>query len=92
MDSCFFSYFHVFGEEPFNLQESICEKIHLTTIHLQEGIVIYHNNFEYLAEINVLVSITIKISRELSLTNESQIHNIRENIFWGNAFRPLYRN
>ena len=44
-------------------------------------IVIYHDDFEYLAAINVLVSNIIKISREFNLTNESQIHNIRENIF-----------
>ena len=47
-------------------------------------IVIYQDNFEYLAAINVLVSGIIKISREFNLTNESQIHNIRENIFQGN--------
>ena len=80
VDSYFFSYLR-FGEEPFNLQESLCEKIHFATIHLQEWLVIYQNNFEYLAEINVLVSIIIKISRECNLTNESRIHNIRKNIF-----------
>ena len=30
---------------------------------------------------NVLVSIIIKILRECNITNESQIHNIHENIF-----------
>ena len=58
---------------------------HLVTIHLQEWIGIYQDNFEHLAEINVLVSIIIKISRECDLTNESQIHNIREHVFHGNA-------
>ena len=47
-------------------------------------IVIYQDDFEYLAAINVLVSNIIKISREFNLTNENQIHNIRENIFQGN--------
>ena len=56
-------------------------EIHLAAIHLQEWIIIYQNNFEYLAEINVVVSIIIKISRKCNWTNESQIHNIRENIF-----------
>ena len=32
----FFSYFYGFGEESFNLQESVCEKIHLAPIDLQE--------------------------------------------------------
>ena len=32
------SYFHGFGEEPLNPQESIHEKIHLVTTHLQEWI------------------------------------------------------
>ena len=27
MDSCFFSYFHVFGEEPLNLLESLVKKL-----------------------------------------------------------------
>ena len=36
VDSCFFSYFDVFGEEPLNPQESIREKTHLIRIHLQE--------------------------------------------------------
>ena len=36
MDTYFFSYFYGFGEESFNLQESICEKIHLAQIDLQE--------------------------------------------------------
>ena len=30
------SYFHGFSEEPVNPQESIREKTHLVTIHLQE--------------------------------------------------------
>ena len=88
----FCSCFHRFGEESFNLQESLCEKINLATIHLQESTVICKDNFEYLAEINVLVSIIIKISRECNFTNASQIYNIRENIFQGNTLRPLYRN
>ena len=46
-------------------------------MHLQEWIVIYQDNFEYLAEINVLVSIIINISRECNFTNEWQIHNIQ---------------
>ena len=41
---------------------------------------------------NVLVSIIIKILRECNITNESQIHNIHENIFQVNASRLLYRN
>ena len=36
MDTYFFSYFYGFGEESFNLQESVCEKIHLAPIDLQE--------------------------------------------------------
>ena len=52
----------------------------------------YQNNVEYFAEINVLVSIIIKISREFNLTNESQIHNICKNIFQGNILMPLHRN
>ena len=53
VDSCFFSYFHVFGEESFNLQESIFEKTHLVRIHLQYEFsfitIIFNNlnNFEY---------------------------------------------
>ena len=43
-------------------------------------------------EINVLASIIFKISRECKLTNESQIRNIRENIFQENALWPLQRN
>ena len=31
-----FSYFHGFGVGPFNLEESVCEKIPLATMHLQE--------------------------------------------------------
>ena len=81
MDNYFFSYFRGFVEETFNSQESIYEKILLVAIHLQEWLFISQYNFEYLTEINVLVSIFFKISRECNLTNESQIHNIRENIF-----------
>ena len=79
-DICFFSYFHGFAEEPLNPQESIREKTHLVTTYFQEWIFIYQDNFEYFAEINVLVSIIFKISRKYDLTNESQIHNICENI------------
>ena len=61
-------------------------------MNLQEWIVIYQDNFEYLAEINNLISIIIKTSGEYNLINESQIQNIRENIFPGNVLRPLYRN
>ena len=68
MDCCFFSYFHRFGEEPLNPQESILEKTHLVRIYLQELIFIYQDNFEYFAEINVLVSVIFKISRECNLT------------------------
>ena len=85
VDSYFFSYFHGFGEEPFNLQKSVCEEINLATIHLQEWIAFFRDNFEYLTEINDLISIIIKISRECNLTNESQILNIRENIFQGKS-------
>ena len=92
VDCCFFSYFHGFGEEPLNPQESIREKTHLVRIHLQEWILIYQDNFEYFAEINVLVSIIFKISREFNLANKSQIHNICENIFQGDTLRSLYRN
>ena len=45
----------------------------------------YQDNFEHLADLNVLVSIIFKISRENNLTNESQIYDIRGNIFRGNA-------
>ena len=38
VDSYFFSYFHGFGEKAFNLQESVCEKICLATMHLQDQI------------------------------------------------------
>ena len=89
---CFFICFHGFGEEPLNLQETMREKTHLVRIHLQEWILIYQDNFEYFAEINVLVSIIFKISRECNLTNESQIHNICENIFQGDTLRSLHRN
>ena len=71
------SYFHGFGEEPLNPQESINEKIHLVTIHLQEWIFKLNFNFK----INALVSIIFKISRECNLTNKSQIHDIREIFF-----------
>ena len=64
VDSYLFTYFHWFGEEPFTLQESVCERIHLVTINLLKLTIIYQDNFEYLAEINVLVSIIIKISKE----------------------------
>ena len=40
----------------------------------------YQDNFEHLADLNVLVSIIFKISRENNLTSESQIHDTRENI------------
>ena len=82
VDYCFFSYVHGYGEELLNPKESICEKTHLVRIHLQEWILIYQENFEYFAKINVLVWIIFKISRECNLTNESQIHGICENIFW----------
>ena len=74
-------------ERPLNPQKSIREKTHLVMIHLQERIFTYQDNFE----INVLVSIIFKISRKCNLTNENQIHNIRENIFQGNVLRPLHR-
>ena len=89
---CFFSYFHGFGEEPLNYQETILEKAHLVRIHLKELILIYQDNFEYFAEINVIVSIIFKILREYNLSNESQICNISENIFQGATLRPLHRN
>ena len=46
---------------------------------------------EYFAEINVLVSVISKISRECNMTNERQIHNISENIFQGDTadFRKI---
>ena len=50
------SYFHTFGEEPLNSQESIREKTHLVTIHLHKSILIYQDNFE----INVFVSLFSK--------------------------------
>ena len=92
VDWCFFSCFHGFGEEPLNPQEIIREKTHLVKIYLQEWILIYQDNFEYFAEINVLVSIVFKMSRECNLTNESQIYNICENIFQGDTLRSLQRN
>ena len=63
---------------------------HYRCIYRNESSFISQNNFKYLAEINVLVSIIIKISRECNSNNESQIHNICENIFQGNALRHLY--
>ena len=45
----------------------------------------YQDNFEHLADLNFLVSIIFKVSRENNLTNESQIQDIRGNIFRGNA-------
>ena len=45
----------------------------------------YQDNFDYLADLNVLASIIFKISRENKLSNESQIHDIHGNIFPGNA-------
>ena len=91
VDSYFFSYFHGFGEKAFNLQESVCEKICLATMHLQERI-LFIRIILNMAEIYVFISIIIKISRECNLSNESLIHNIRENIFQGNVLRSLYRN
>ena len=41
---------------------------------------------------NVLVSVIFKNSRECNLTNESQIHNISENIFQGDTLRSLHWN
>ena len=75
VNCCFFSYFPGFGEEPLNPQESIREKTHLVRIHFQEWILIYQDNFEYFAEINIIVSIIFKILRDCNLTNESQICN-----------------
>ena len=92
VDCYFFSCFHGFGEEPLDPQESIREKTRLVRIHLQEWILIYQDNFEYFAEINVIVSIIFKILRECNLTNESQIYDICKNIFQGDTLRPLYRN
>ena len=40
-DSCFFSSFQGFNEEPLDLQESIYEENHLVTVHLQEWIFLY---------------------------------------------------
>ena len=81
VDSYFCSYLDGFGEESFNLQESVCEKIRLATINLLEWIVIYQNNFEFLVKIIVLVSINERILRECTWTNESQTHKNHENIF-----------
>ena len=47
VDCCFFSYFYGSDEESLNPQESIHEKTHLTTMHLQEWILIYQVNIEY---------------------------------------------
>ena len=47
VDSCFFTYFHIFGKEPVNPQESIFEKILLVRIHLQVWIFTYQYNFDY---------------------------------------------
>ena len=85
------SYFYRFGVEPLDLQESIREKIDLVTIHLQEWIFTYQDNFE----INALVSVIFKISRECNLTDEIQIHNMRENRFngiQGIALGPWHKN
>ena len=92
VDSCFFSYFRGFGEELSNPEEEPKrEKTHLVRIHLQEWIFIYQDNIEYFAEINVLISVIPKISRECNMTNERQIHNICENIFQGDTadFRKI---
>ena len=43
-------------------------------------------------EINVLVSLIFKIPREFNLINESQIHNICENIFQGDTLRSFHVN
>ena len=59
LDSCVFSYFHGFGQEPLNPQESISEKTHLVTIQLKRSIFIFQDNFE----INVFVSSVFKVSR-----------------------------
>ena len=59
LDSCVFSYFHGFGQEPLNPQESISEKTHLVTIQLKRSIFIFQDNFE----INVFVSSVFKFSR-----------------------------
>ena len=91
-DICFFSYFHGLDEELLNPQEFIREKTHLVATYFQELIFIYQDNFEYFAEINVLLSIIFKISGEYNLTNESQIHNICENIFQGETLMLLHRN
>ena len=42
VSSCLFSYFQRLGKEQLNSQESICEKIHLVTVYLQD------NNFHFL--------------------------------------------
>ena len=41
---------------------------------------------------NVLVSVIFKIAREFNLTDKSQIHDIHENAFQGNALRPFHKN
>ena len=82
------SYFHGFGKEPLNAQELMREKTHPVMIHLEEWIFTCQDDFE----INALVSIVFKISRECDLTSEGQIHDICENIFQGNGLRLLHRN
>ena len=81
------SYFHGFWVELLNPQESIREKTYLATIHLQEWIFTYQDDFE----INVLVSVIFKISRECNLTDESQIQDIHENGFQS-LLRSLHKN
>ena len=87
VDRCFFNYSQRFGGQPLNPQESVYEKIYLITVHLQKFIFIFSGNSEYLAEINVFVSVIFKISTEFNLANGSQIHNIHEKSFQGNALR-----
>ena len=58
-------------------------------IYLQQWIAIYPDNFWYSAGINALVLIVIKILRECNMTSESQIHNIRENIFQEKRFKAF---
>ena len=64
MNKRFFIYFFGFGEKPFNPQKSISGKIDLVTTHLQERIFICQDNFRYLAEIDVLVSIIFNFFSE----------------------------
>ena len=77
------SYFQGFGKEPLNPQESIRERTHLVTIYLKD---------EFFLIRIILKSTFFKILRECNMTNESQIHDIRGNIFQGNALRPSHRN